>query len=103
MSTMVSKKDDFGNTEEEFRTRKRSATILHTLYNAIHVFEVFPDKSTYSRVFGYGFECSVVPYIMRFRSFDRYVIDIWNGDMRNFGLQDIGDVIMKYWDGIGPT
>src|ERR1700677_2007219 len=103
MSTTVSKNDDFRNAEKEFRTRKSFATILHALHNAIHVFEVFPDKSTYSRVFGNGFECSVVLYVARFRSFDRYVVDIWNGDMQNFRLQDIGDIVVKYRDRIGPT
>src|ERR1700677_430495 len=103
MSTTVSKNDDFGNAKKEFRTRKSSATILHALHNAIHVFEVFPDKSMYSGVFGNGFESSVISYVVQFGSFDRYVIDIGNGDVRNFGLQDIGDVVMKYRDGIGPT
>src|ERR1700677_2861342 len=98
MSTTVSKNDDFGNAEEEFRTRKSSATILHMLHNAIHVFEVFPDKLMYSRVFGNGFECSVMLYVAQFRSFDRYV-----GDIRNVGLQYIGDVVVKYRDRIGPT
>src|SRR5271154_1998164 len=96
MSTTVSKNDDFGNAEKEFRTRKCSTTILHALHNAIHVFEVFPDKLMYSGVFRNGFTSSVVSYVVRFGSFDRYVIDVGNGDVWNFGLQDIGDVVVKY-------
>ena len=99
----MSKNNDFGNAEEEFRARKSSTTILHALHNVIHVFKVFSDKSMYSGVFRNGFKGSNVLYVVRFGSFDRYIVDIENGDMWNFGLQDIGDIVVEYRDRIGPT
>jgi hypothetical protein len=37
------------------------------------------------------------------RSLDRYIVDVRDGDMRDFCLQDESDVIMEDQYGIGPT
>src|SRR5271155_1772712 len=76
---------------------KCSSTIFHSLYNLVEVLKVFPDKSTDSWIFGYGFWLTVFLNIHGSRSFDRNIVDVWLGHMRYFGLQNMGDIVMEYW------
>jgi hypothetical protein len=64
---------------------------------------VFPNKPTYAWVLWYGL-IRVVDFLVRSRwSLDRHVVDVRDGDMQDFCLQDESDVIMEDRDGIGLT
>ena len=64
------------------------------LDDSIEVFEVFPYESSNCGIFGYGFIHTIAKLIARFRTFDGGVIDVGDRDVRNFGLKDIGDVVV---------
>jgi hypothetical protein len=51
----------------------------------------------YAWVFWYGF-IGVVNFLVHSRwTFDWHVINVGDGDMRDFSLQDEGDVVVEDW------
>jgi hypothetical protein len=57
----------------------------------------------YAWVLWYGLVRVVDFLVHSRRSLDRYIIDAGDGDMRDFGLQDEGDIVMEDQYRIGPT
>jgi hypothetical protein len=75
------------------RTGKRSTTILHPLNNSVEILKVFPNKPVYAWVLQNS-PIRVVDLLVHGRqSFERHVVNIWDGDMGDFCLQDEGDVV----------
>jgi hypothetical protein len=74
------------HTKVKLRTRKCSTTILHPLNNPIEVLKVLPNKPTYAWVLSYGL-VRVVDFLVHNRqTFDWHVINVGDGDMRDFSL-----------------
>src|SRR6267378_5498113 len=84
-------------------TGERSATVFHALYDAIHTLEMFPYKSPNFQVFGNSLAFAVRKDILCRGAFNRYVVDIGNGDMRHLGSEDVRDVIVEYRNRISPS
>jgi hypothetical protein len=64
---------------------------------------VFPNKPAYAWVLWNGLIGVVDISVCGYRSLDRYVVDVRDGDMGDFSLQDKGDVVVEDRNGIGPT
>jgi hypothetical protein len=64
---------------------------------------VFPNKPTYVWVLWYGLVRVVDFLVHSCQSLDRHIVDVGDGDMRDFSLQDEGDVVVEDQYGIGPT
>jgi hypothetical protein len=62
---------------------------------------VFPNKPAYAWVLRNSLVRVVNISVCDHRSLDRYVIDVQDGDMRDLGLKDEGDVIVEDWNGVG--
>ena len=71
--------------------------------DAIEVLEVFPDKLPDVWVFRYAFLCTVGEDVSSFGTSKRDVVNVQNGDVRDFGLEDIRDVIEEDGDRVHPT
>ena len=63
---------------------------------------MFPDESTDFWIFGGDFVATIGLLIVVFWTLDRYVIDIGDSDMGNFGLEDEVDIIMEDRNRIRP-
>jgi hypothetical protein len=79
----------------KLRTRKHSTTILHPLNNSVEVPKVLPNKPTYAWVLWYGLIRVVDSLVHSCWSLDRHIVDVGDGDMRDFSLQDEGDIVME--------
>jgi hypothetical protein len=87
----------------KLRTRKCSTTILHPLNNSVEILKVFPNKPVYAWVLWNGL-IRVVNFSVRGRwSLDRYIVDVRDGDMGDFCLQDEGNIVMEDRNGVGAT
>ena len=64
---------------------------------------MFPDESPDAWVFRYEFLCTIGEDVSSFRTSKPDVIDIWNGDVGDFGLEDIHDVIVENGDRVHST
>src|ERR1700678_994676 len=96
-SASVAEDGNFSCTYGCLHPGKCSSAIFRSLYNLVEVLKVFPDKSTDSWIFGYGFWLTVFLNIHGSWSFDRNVVDVRLGHMQYFGLQNMGDVVVEYW------
>ena len=56
---------------------------------------MFPNETAYARVFRNGLARAIWENITGLRTFNGDVVDIRNGDVRYFGLEDICDVVVK--------
>lgn len=64
---------------------------------------MFPNKSPNARVLWNNFVDTVRVAVIGLRSFYWYVVDVGYCEVRNFGKEDVGDVVMEYRNGITPT
>src|SRR6267154_3035931 len=78
-------------------------TVLHALYNSIKTLEIFPYEVADSRVLGDCLVRTVVLYIARSRTSNRYIVDVGYGRVGYLALQNICDVVMEYGNRIRPT
>jgi hypothetical protein len=58
----------------------------HPLNDSVEVLKVLPNKLTYAWVFWYGLIRVVDFLICSHRPFEWYIIDVGDGDMRDFSL-----------------
>src|SRR5258707_4686556 len=64
---------------------------------------MLPDEASDTGIFGNCRERSVRFTIVRVRTFDWYVVDKRNGYVRDFGLQDMSNVLVEYRYRVGPS
>jgi hypothetical protein len=57
---------------------------------------MFPNETLDGRIVRDSFVGSANRAIFGFQTFYRSVVNVRNSDVRNFGLKDISDVVMKY-------
>ena len=77
---------------------ERSTAILDSLDNTIEALEVFPNESANSQVLGYVLIGSVGQNVSLRGSADWNIINIRHRDFQYLRLENIGDVIMEYWN-----
>jgi hypothetical protein len=94
---------DLLRAENRFGAAKRTAAVFDPLHNVIETLKVLPDKSTDAWVGGNALLGTVGKYIPPLGSSDRDVVDVRNCGVGDFGLEDMGDVVMEYGDGVGPA
>ena len=82
----------FGSSEYDLLSGDGGSVNLESLKDAVHVVEVFPNKSTDVRVLWYCFEGTVRALVPRFGSFDRYVVDVWESDVGDFIFEHERDI-----------
>jgi hypothetical protein len=63
--------------------------------NSVEVLKVLPNKLTYAWVLWYSLVRVVDLLVHSHRTFDWHIIHIGDSDMRDFSLQDEGDVVME--------
>ena len=61
---------------------------------------MLPDEPTNTRVFRNHFIQTIVQDISRGRTMNWDIVDVWDGSVQNFGLKDVGNIFMKYRDGV---
>ena len=94
---------DFAGADNRLGAREGSAGVLDALDDAIHIVEVFPNESPNTRVLRYGLVLAVAIAIVTLQSFAWAVVDVRHGEVRDFGLKDIGDIVVEYGYRVAPT
>ena len=74
---------------------ERPAAILHALNHAIRTLEMLPNESSDARVVGVRFVAAVGRFVTSCWSTNWNVVDEWNRGVGDFGLQDVGDVVVE--------
>ena len=74
---------------------ERPAAILHALNHAIRALEMLPNESSDAGVVGVRFVASVGRFVTSCRSANWNVVDERNRGVGDFGLQDVGDVVVE--------
>ncbi|KAG6807301.1 hypothetical protein H0H93_001756, partial [Arthromyces matolae] len=64
---------------------------------------VFPDEPPDTRIIWYRLKVPLFVLVSRGWSSDRYIVNIWDGYVRDFVFQDESHIIMEYGDRIGPS
>jgi hypothetical protein len=64
---------------------------------------VFQNKPAYAWVLRNSLVRVVNILVCGRRSLDRYIVNVWDGDMGDLSLKDEGDVVVEDWYGVGPT
>jgi len=73
------------------------------LDDPVDVLEVLPDETPDAGVFVKCFIRAVGVLIICVGSLDGNVVDKGNCDVRDFGSQDVGDILVKNRDRVSPT
>ena len=98
--TVMTDNHYFRCTKRGFMSRECTATILHALYNAVQSLEMFPDEPMNTGVFRNHLIQTVVQDISGGRTTNWDIVDVQDGSIQNFQLKDVGDIFMKYGDGV---
>ena len=64
---------------------------------------MLPDKVADAAVLRDCLEGAVQALIHRCGAVDGHIVDVGNGELGNLQLEDMCDVIVKNWNGVGPT
>ena len=64
---------------------------------------MLPNEVANSAILRNCLEGSIIVLIGRRGAANRHIINIWNSIFWNFGLKDVGYVIMKYGNRIHPS
>jgi hypothetical protein len=99
----MSKDHNFFGAKEGFLSRERPTAVLHALDDSVEISEVFPNESTNAWVIWDGFVVAFFVQVTSFRTFDWNVVDVGDSDVRDFFLEDKGDVVVKYRNGVRPS
>jgi hypothetical protein len=65
------------------------------LYDSIEALEVFPYEMSNAAVGRNSFEGTVFLLVIRSRPFNRYIVDIRYSEVWNFGLKNMGYIVVK--------
>jgi hypothetical protein len=68
------------------------------LYDSIEVLEVLPYEASNARILRDGLEGIIRLTILGARFFDYDIVDVEDGDVGDFRLKDVGDIIVEYRD-----
>ena len=94
---------DFASAYKRLLTGKGSSTIFHSLHYLIDILKMLPNEAANSAILRNCLEGSIIVLIGRCGATNRHIIDIWNSIFWNFGLKDVGYIIMKYGNRIHPS
>jgi hypothetical protein len=86
---------EFFHTKSHLKTGEGAARILHALDYAIDILEVLPNEEANTGIFGDSLVGTIRLAIIGVGSLNREIIDKRNGDMRDFRLENMGDVFVK--------
>jgi len=100
---LVSENDNFRDSNKELLSGDSGAGTAEAMEDAIDVVEVFPHELVDKGVVGSGGEAAVVSLVTRGRTFDAAVIDVGPGNIRDFGLEEEGDVLMEDRASVRPA
>ena len=95
--------DDFFGAQRRLDSAEGAFAILDALHDSIEVLEVFPDKTANAQIVQYAFFGAVRKEILLCRTSDWNVIDIRDSSVGDFGLEYAGDIVMEYWNRVGPS
>ena len=64
---------------------------------------MFPNESPNAGVLRYGLVLAVAIAVVALRAFARTIVYVGYGEVRDFGLKDIGDIVVEYGHGVRPA
>ena len=102
-STNMAYNCDFASADKRLLTGEGSSTIFHSLHYSIDILKMLPNEAANSAILRNCLEGSIVISIGRRGATNRHVVDIRNSIFWNFGLEDMGYVVMKYGNRIRPS
>ena len=73
------------------------------LNHAVEALEVFPYEATDAQVLGDLLFAAIGLDVAHSRAMDWYVINIRYGSVGYLGLENVSEVVMKYWYRISPS
>ena len=94
---------NFASADKGLLTGKCSSTIFHSLHYSIDILKMLPNEAANSAILRNCLEGSIIVSIGRRGAMNRHIIDIWNSIFWNFGLKDMGYVVMKYGNCVRPS
>ena len=94
---------DFASADKRLLTGEGSSTIFHSLHYSIDILKMLPNEAANSAILQSCLEGSIIVSIGRRGAAYRHIIDIWNSIFQNFGLKDVGYVVMKYGNCVRPS
>ena len=102
-STNMAYNCDFASADKRLLTGEGSSTIFHSLHYSIDILKMLPNEAANSAILWNCLKGSIVVSIGRHGATNRHVVDIRNSIFWNFGLKDMGYVIMKYGNRVRPS
>ena len=94
---------DFASADKRLLTGEGSSTIFHSLHYSIDILKMLPNEATNSAILRNCLEGSIIVSIGRRGATNRHIVDIRNSIFWNFGLKDVGYVVMKYGNRVCPS
>ena len=94
---------DFASADKRLLTGERSSTIFHSLHYSIDILKMLPNEAANSAILQNCLKGSIIVSICRRGAANRHIIDVWNSIFRNFGLKDVGYIVMKYGNRVRPS
>jgi len=100
---VVSHRNYFFCAEGQLISAEGASAILDVLDDVVEVLKVFSDKVVHSWMVGYVFSSTVSEAVLACWAADQDVIDVRYCSVGYFGLQNMGNVIMKNRNRVSPA
>jgi hypothetical protein len=100
---LVAENDDFWNCNKKFLSGNGSSSTMEAVEDAVHINEVFPNEPVDTGIVGDSFVTAAGSFIARSGAFNAAVVHKGAGNMWDFGLENKGNVVMEYANGVGPA
>jgi hypothetical protein len=100
---LVPKDNDFGDCDEQLQGGNSGAGAVEAMEDAVDVIEVLPHKPAHLIVVGDRFKSAIVSLVASCRPLDATIVHKGPSNVGDLGLQNEGDIFIKYCAGIGPS
>ena len=94
---------DLASAQKQLFAQEGFPTAFHMLDDVVEVSKMFPDKVVDATVLQDHLKGAVLALVHSRGATDGHVIYVENGELGTLWLKDMCDVIVEYWNSIGPT